>query len=266
MKCIEKFGSRLKYSGVKALSQYKVEINRLKTLGVLDAPENTEWIAYIDESGCAGINFDKGSSKYLAYGIVLIKKSYRAQARKIINNARTQFNLPFKKIKELKFQKCRPNQRKFILNELVNDPNIKIGYLLYRKHVILDHTQLYKDMDARYNFPLKLILQAINRELGNKRNLEIVIDGRDIVRNKAVEEYMKSRRYTAEDSMYFTALTFGDSTAERMLQLSDFVAGAIYQKYENKKSEYWDIISKSCFMKHNFPFGKQKKSAVRKIN
>ncbi len=247
------------------MSQYKYEIDRLKSLGVLDAPENTEWIAYIDESGCAGINFDKGSSKYLAYGIVLIKKSYRSQARHIINDARKAFNLPFKKVKEFKFQKSKPKQREFILNKLVEDQNIKIGYLLYRKHLILDDTQLYKDMGARYNFPLKLILQAINKELGNQRNLEIVIDGRDIVRNRAVEEYMKSRRFTAADSMYFTALTFGDSTSERMLQLSDFVAGAVYQKYENKKKEYCEIISKSCFMKHNFPFGKQKNFSQNKL-
>lgn len=85
------------------MSQYKFEIDKLKSLGVLDAPENTEWIAYIDESVCAGINFDKESSKYLAYGIVLIKKSYRSQARHIINDARKTFNLPYKKLKEFKY-------------------------------------------------------------------------------------------------------------------------------------------------------------------
>lgn len=240
------------------MSDYEIEIKRMKDMGIIDAPENTEWIAYIDESGCPGINFDQGSSRYLAYGIVLVKKEHCSKVRRIINNARKHFKLPINKVKEFKFQKSKLAQRKFILNEMVKDPNVKIGYLLYRKHAILTTTQLYKDQDARYNFPLKLIIQAINTELGNKRNLEIVIDGRDVVRNAAVETYLKSRRFVADDELYFTNLIFGDSSHERLLQLADFVAGSIYQNYENKNSLYKDIIFSSCFMKHNFPFGKVK--------
>lgn len=238
------------------MTSYHDEIDKMKRMGILDAPENTEWIAYIDESGCPGVNFDQGSSKYLVYGIVLVKKDYRSRARNIINDARKTFNLPYKKVKELKFQKSKPRQREYVLNKIVNDENIKIGYLLYRKHAILTTTQLYKDQDARYNFPLKLILQAINNELNNQRNLEIVIDGRDIVRNKAVEQYLLSRRYGHDDGLYFTNLIFGDSSDERLLQLADFIAGAIYQKYENKNNKYRDIIFNKCFMKHNFPFGR----------
>jgi hypothetical protein len=239
--------------------RYSLEIEKLKQIGVLDAPENTEWIAYIDESGDPGINFSGGSSKYLVYGIVLVKKKNAAKARQIIDRARKKFNLPYPRVKELKFKKSRHNQREYILNQLIREPELKIGYLLYRKHAILTTTQLYKDENARYNFPLKLIIQAINRELGNQRNLEIVIDGRDVVRNKAVEDYLKSRRYLEDDRFYFTSLTFGNSSDERMLQLADFVAGAIYQNYENKKEQYKNIIFNHCFMKYNFPFGKGNK-------
>jgi hypothetical protein len=103
-----------------------------------------------------------------------------------------------------------------------------------------DHTKML------YNYVCRLIVEPATLNMGGEINL--IVDKRTkkkSVRRKFdtyLQEMITQKALTLGDTGISIKITHKDSCNDRGLQAVDFIANAIYRKYEHGDLQYYDII------------------------
>ena len=196
-------------------------------------------IVYVDDSGDAGFDFVRGSSRYLVIALVVFNDEIDAEETDvIIKKYRRSLGWPVDV--EFKFHKTRAAIRSGFLRE------VRKGTYTIRA-VLVDKTLLKDSLPRQgkasfYNFIIKEVLSR-NEDLGNA---QVFIDG------KAENEYRKSlkaylRKNLSTKNRAMADIRFVNSKNNSLIQLADMVAGAIRRTAETDKTDYhmyYDIIKK----------------------
>lgn len=206
------------------------------------------WYLYLDESGDLGFDFvNKKPSKFFTVTILalssfdanrkMIKAVKKTLARKL--NAR---NKRKRIVHELKGTDTIIDIKKYFFDQ-VNDIKFGIYSLTLNKRRLFD--RLTKDKERVYNYVARLVIDEIPFEKANGIRIELILDkckGKPEIEefNSYIRNQLKARiePNTPLDIYHLESHNnFG-------LQACDLFCWGIFQKYERKNIEWYDIFSK----------------------
>lgn len=185
---------------------------------------------FVDESGDAGLNIAKGSSKLFVVACCVFSESMAAEeaAEKI---RRLRSELKWHQKEEFKFSKTRPLiQLQFL--ELAK------SFDFFVRSIVIDKSRfsadsLKPDKHSFYNFAIQ---QVLADSIGTISNAKLLIDGRAPKESlNATKKYFNSQLESGE--MLIDKLKFVDSKGDQLIQLADMIAGAIRRSHDQSRSD-----------------------------
>ncbi|MCO6510725.1 MAG: DUF3800 domain-containing protein [Aridibacter famidurans] len=195
-------------------------------------------LAFIDESGDAGLKLDSGSTPYLTVVTVLFKDPDAARsADQRIQDLKQ--NLGVSGNWEFKFNKASKMNRLRFLG-MAKDLEFEIFGL------VLDKARLISSRSATthpvYELACSRVCKSARKAL---QNATVVVDGagsRDFRRSFASQ--LRSNVRSSTGTSHIKKLKFEDSNKNNLLQLADMVCGAIARSYSKKSDalEYRSIL------------------------
>ncbi|AGK60959.1 hypothetical protein Asulf_00955 [Archaeoglobus sulfaticallidus PM70-1] len=195
---------------------------------------------YIDESGDLG--FTEKSTKY--YVIAAVETKNPQQFSRMFKKIRRKMGKKKKDIKEFKFSKTKSSTKEMILKKIA-ELEIQFSAVVLKKATVYQH--LREKRQILHNYLTGFIVELI--PFMDSRDFEIVID--KFISNEAdrtnFDEYLR-------DHVNYECWKLGlipprslnikheSSYSCSGLQVADFVAGAIFAKYERNDDSFYRII------------------------
>src|SRR4030042_3865044 len=203
---------------------------------------------FVDESGDLG--FTKKSTRFFIVAYLDCASSDSVHIRTEMGRALRRLH---KKKKysfarnELKFCRMSDYCRKYVL-EKIAQCDVALGAVVLDKAKVLP--KLRNDPTRLYNWSaVHNIILALIPHLKDNKKLRIVFDKHlSMTKINAFNDYVKNKAsyLLSEDGNTLPSNCISsdhiDSKSEPCLQATDAVAGAYFQKYENQKDEYVEII------------------------
>ncbi len=201
---------------------------------------NTHYI-YIDESGDLGLS--KNSSKFLIISALLTQNPEKVE--RIIKNARrNKFQKELKKAQEIKFNKSGPELIKYLISKM-NETTECRGF-----HCVMEKKKLFseflmKDKNKMYNYVVGRLAKEIKLESGD---VEVRVD-KSKTKKLLRDDFNLYFERNLRDGSQVGKINIFHSNSENFsgIQLADILAGCYYQKYNNRNSEYVELIDSLKF-------------------
>lgn len=185
---------------------------------------------FLDESGIL-------ESKAFIVAIIIVGNP--AEIKDVIKNARQKNKGKFRTRGIFKTSRANPSFAKTILIELAKkNINIIVGAWNNKNNKKIEKNILYA----------KLLAQTISLALAKYPKLNLTIHKRYTL--PRIQNQIKQIIIQNIKSGNFLSIDQRTETECRELELADAVAWAVYQKYNNKKSEFYEII-KNKIVKEN---------------
>ncbi|VVB87538.1 Uncharacterised protein [uncultured archaeon] len=186
---------------------------------------------YLDESGDLGFN-PTSSSKHIVIALLITETpSHIERCIKKIRQRKLKKNL--KELPEIKFSKSNDLIREITLGCLVKDP-IDIAYIVLDKNRV--NPAKYNHKQEIYNFITGYLMCCL--PFGNTTHSKLIVDKR--ISKKVLRADFD--QYVKQKATFKVDITHANSMYNHCLQATDFIAGAIFQKYEFADSRFYDII------------------------
>jgi hypothetical protein len=178
-------------------------------------------LVFIDESGCPGFKFTKGSDPIFALGMVVFQSAQAAADTEAIIR-RLHGSIPHRS--EFKFSKTSADVRDQFFGTVRACP-FGLYTVIVRKDRVYSQT-LRTDHDKFYNYFLRLLLDS-NLDLSQAR---IRLDGSG---GRTFERALKTylRKQSAINIADFRMV---DSHRDQLAQLADMCVGAIARSYRDR--------------------------------
>lgn len=211
-----------------------------------------------DESGNLG-----SSGRYFVIACIDTKniKSLHNIMHKKLGIAKQKFpELSKLHYNEVKAKDAYPCIKYHIL-ECISAKDVSISYIVADlKHV---ESNLLEDKNIFYNYLMKLLIDRIVTIQDNARTIHIMSDNHTtkVTSKNSLSDYLKVHLIYDKGLNIKINFRFIDSDAKDafIIQAADYVANAIYGKYEYNDSIYFDRIQPIVLNKLHFPqkiFGK----------
>lgn len=185
---------------------------------------------YLDESGDLG--FDQKSSNHIVIALLITDSPFKIE-RCIKRIRQRKLKKKLKELPEIKFNKSSDHIREKTLICIAREP-IEIAYIVLDKKRVSPDRQNHKQ--KIYNFITASLLRSL--PYGDTANLKLIVDKR--ISNKVIrkdfDEYVKRK------AAFKVNISHENSTSNKCLQASDFIAGAIFRKYESCDGRFYDLI------------------------
>jgi len=196
---------------------------------------------YLDESGDLGLSM--GSSAHFIVAALVVRKG--APLAMATNRCRRRFRSVLKGNHELKFNRCSPSIRRFVL-EAVSSSDSMTAWSGFRKSPL--PSTMRKGKDVIWGQVAGRTVSEVSRRLC-VRSMDIVIDRRSAKKadRKAMDASLRLAVALSHPGPFppEVRVRHVDSTSSPGLQLADHVAGAVFQSLERGDPSYIEII-KDC--------------------
>lgn len=203
---------------------------------------------YLDEAGDMG--FKKKSSKFYTIAILIPKYDHRIE-RLIKSFRKSIFKVKEKKKIEIKFHDSLEMHRVYFLEKL-NLENIKIYSLTLNKERVYSNLREFKDNLNK--FLTKNLLHKI--PFYSNEALTLVVD--KFLSSGGIELYDSYILHNLPKNVVEMKILHLNSSVCPCLQATDFIVGAIFQKYENGNLKYFDIIKEKILIDETYLPSKKK--------
>lgn len=207
---------------------------------------------YVDESGDLG--FNEKATNFFTIGYVFTKNRYPSVENEIIRHALKRINKKIKnpknKIAEFKFSNNTDKTKcKFL--QKIRTLDIIIGVICISKDSVKE--DLKHDLSRLYRYSIvDTIITTLVQDYFQKddpyNSIRFVID-RSLSPNarKQFNEYCEQKvlfRAWEKDTEidHKVSISHEDSQSVPMLQVADFIAGAVQRKFERDDSIFYDLI------------------------
>ena len=204
------------------------------------------WHLYLDESGDLGFDFvNKKPSKFFTVCIFAVSgdeanrkliKEAKLVLRRKINNKRTHI------IHELKATKTTQEIKCYFYNR-VKDVHFGIYAVTLNKQKLFE--RLTKQKSRVYNYIARQVLDAIPFEKNNGERVSFVLD--KSMAKPEIEEFNTYIRRQLEGKLPPSVsldISHRHSHQDFGIQIADLFSWGIFQKYERKNSNWYDIFRK----------------------
>ncbi len=203
-----------------------------------------------DESGNMGQN-----GRYFVISCIetdKYKSLYNIMHKKI-NIAKLQFPELNVHKNEIKAKDAYPAIKDHLLECIVRK-DLKIHYIVADLKFI--NQKLLNDKNILYNYLIKILLDRILKDSNNKINIIFDNHSTKVLSTNSLFDYLKIFFIYEKGYNIDLNLQFCDSDSKRgyCIQAIDYVANAIYSKYEFNFNNYYIIISKRIDQRVEFPY------------
>jgi len=185
---------------------------------------------YLDESGDLG--FDSSSSKHIVIALLITKTPVHI-GRCIKKIRQRKLKKKLKELPEIKFNKSDDHIRELTLTCIAKEP-IEIAYIVLDKNQV-NPTRHNHKQDI-YNFITGYLMCCLPFE--NTTHSKMIVDKR--IAKKVLRADFD--QYVKQKAAFKVDITHENSMYNQCLQATDFIAGAIFQKYEFEDDRFYDII------------------------
>lgn len=198
---------------------------------------------FVDESG--DLNFGDSDSNYFI--MAALATNNLREIELLMKRKKSRLFSNYGKISELKFYNSNDEIRKRVLNGLARK-DFSISALIVEKESIHDHLRNKKNI--YYGYISQILLSTI--ACNDASCIDLIIDRS--MPKKQRGEFNTYVKYKLEPK--FKDLEIRpqhlDSKSSYGLQAVDFIAGAIFQKFENSNPAYFNIIKDKINMDKGF--------------
>ena len=194
-------------------------------------------LIFIDESGDAGFQMNKGSSKTFTVALVIFDDELDAEDAAIkIKQLRTE--LKRSNNFEFKFNKANKEFRLLFLNH-IKDLNFRVRALVFQKDLIYSKN-LRSSKEKFYNYALKSVLEKNSNTIENAK-IRIDASSDKIFKNN-LKVYLRQQLNNNKRKI-LKNIKFKDSKKDVLIQLADMIVSSISRSYETSKSDSQDYIN-----------------------
>ena len=191
-------------------------------------------LIFIDDSGCTGFKFGRGSTDYFGIAAVFFDDDLDAEET-ALKIKRLRRSLGWHDLHEFKFRKTSNSIRKQFLN-VIQTCNFRVIVALIDKREVTDIAMIQNPRLFCHN----VIIKAI-RAGGSLNKINIYIDG------EAGRKYSQKVKTYIRKNLPKNAVnkvTFKDSNADSLVQMADMIVGALLHTTEERgdSNEYFSII------------------------
>ncbi|WP_308780053.1 DUF3800 domain-containing protein [uncultured Clostridium sp.] len=214
---------------------------------------------YFDESGNLGKD-----NRYFVISCIITKKPKPLENKMkkvLLHIKKTYKNIKWNRY-ELKANSCKPNIKEIIYKSVL-DKDFQIAYIAADKYWINEN--LFENKNRLYNYLLKLLLDNYKNFFENN-SIKLVLDNKTIKVESlnSFEDYINIHINYELNLNSIIKVEYRDSASKNseLIQLADFIANAIFAKYEYGYNRYFDIFKDKINKKELFPtwkFGTDKK-------
>ena len=156
---------------------------------------------------------------------------------------------------EIKAKDAHPCVKHHIIESIISK-DLSISYIVIDlKHV---KEKLLKDKNILYNYAAKLLISRLITDKDNNKTVNIIFDNKTtkIASTNSLKEYIIAQIIYEEDLDVMIHFEYKDSDAGDafIIQAADYVANAIYTKYEEGNSIYADLMKDKYKVQEFFPY------------
>ena len=189
-------------------------------------------LAFIDESGCAGFKFSRGSTPYFVVSMVIFHDhDVATRADEVIGGLR----IPLGHSSEFKFSKCRPEVRDGFFQAISS-----LDFVV--RAIVVDKAKLYSlYLRARQPFYNYFVQTMMQHDGGILTNATVKIDGSgDRQFKQELQKYLKQQLKGRVRKIRLV-----NSRTNNLIQLADMAAGAIHRNHRDDRvdrSRWFDML------------------------
>jgi hypothetical protein len=185
---------------------------------------------FLDESGDLG--FHSNSSNHIVIALLITKNPLAIQ-RCIKKIRQRKLKKKLKELPEIKFNKSNDNIREKTLKCIAKEP-VDIAYIVLNKNRVNPDRQFHKQ--KIYNFITGHLMRSLPFE--SDIHSKLIVDKRSC--SKIIRYDFD--QYVKEKATFNLDITHENSEYNQCLQATDFIAGAIYRKYESGDDRFYNLI------------------------
>jgi len=226
------------------------------------------FICYIDEAGCDGFRFDKGSSEWFILAGVIIERSIEPQVTSLVDYVRKKFKMPPKK--HIHFRKLDHAKKKYYCNKIAQNK-------LVVSSVCVDKTEIkqkerFKVAHRLYFYFARYLIERVSWYVRDQFNPSMKGDGtvKLVFSNKSTMPYERFRDYMNLLSnieryfgypieVYWPSIGNIESKTPakvKGLQIADACASALFNAFEldtlrQTEHSYVDILKPVIFNRNS---------------
>ncbi len=191
---------------------------------------------YFDESGNLG--FSRRSTRNFV--IAMVVPGARRRVENCVKHTKMR-KLPRKhrKVSEVKFSKANHEVREYLLRCISNKP-VDLYYLNIEKSMV--YPDLRSNKSRLYNFIIATLFKWLI-ERYPPQHFHLIVD-KSLARfqRENFDWYVENRARLWGERRVDMTITHENSSNSYGLQIADFVAGAVFHKYERDNEEYYNLI------------------------
>ena len=238
------------------------------------------YIIFLDESGQPG-GFDKennklvkNTSKYFVLAGFMINADDILKIEKHMRDIKIKYGLnPLHEIKwhttysklKLSFQQYK-NMKTEIVREISKYKNSVIGIVMDKENCYKNKSEYIKNHNDLYATALHLLMERASMQIANKfrkRNdfipAMLIADSRKNDNNNKLDKELQIAYLRAKNMgthfikfpNFCESIVFVDSDYYSGVQFADFCAGAIYKKFEDGSSDFFEDLKPAIRKHHN---------------
>ena len=242
------------------------------------------YIIFLDESGQPG-GFDKdnnklvkNTSKYFVLAGFIINADDILKIEKCMKDIKIKYGLnPLNEVKwhttysklKLSFEQYK-NMKLEITREISKYKNSVIGIVMDKENCYKNKYEYIKNHNDLYATALHLLMERCSMQIANKfkkrDNLKpamLIADSRKNDNNNKLDKELQIAYLRAKNMgthfikfpNFCESIVLVDSNYYSGVQFADFCAGAIYKKYENGNSEFFEELKPAIRKHHNSIYG-----------
>lgn len=152
---------------------------------------------------------------------------------------------------EIKAGDSYPPIKEYYLRKL-SAKDLDVYYVVARKSCI--YSNLKEDKNLLYSYLLHFVVLKIAKK-ENYDSINIILDNRSIKTKStnSFEDYIKIKLIYELRLSCAINVKYVESSSNYMIQVSDFIANAIWTKYEYGYTFFYDIIAEHIKYREKFP-------------
>lgn len=163
---------------------------------------------------------------------------------------------------EIKASESSPCIKDFILRKICSKENINVRYVVADLQAVKQ--SLKNDENLLYNYMLSFLIDPVAKDNNNPQVI-LNLDKRSIKVKSAnsFEDYIKLKFNYDQHLPTSFNVNYIESQNSYAIQAADFVANAIYSKYEYGRDYFYDIIAPKVVQSVEFPKWSFKNNVVQ---
>ena len=192
---------------------------------------------YLDESGDLG--FSPNSSDHIIIALLITKEPHKIErCIKLIRKRALKKKL--KELPEIKFNKSDDNIRKKVLKCIIKEP-IEINYIVLKKNKSNpNHFEPNTSQNHTHKIYNSIAGQLLNSiQLKKSGKIKLTVDKR--TPNKLIRADFD--QHIQQEVNFKIDIVHENSEFNKCIQATDFIAGAIFRKFESNDESYYNIIA-----------------------